>query len=177
MSVPPPKVRSADCPPRGAIFLSRGSAPGGEHEFSVGKGEHYTITNHDREVPDRGWRCRQKTVSDSPHGGGVLAAALEPWLEVVGLAHHLRLLNSKAGLFAKRNPFALGIDPAMGWVSQRFDLVLECCTLRIVGGERVDEDEATAGPQDPSDFAHRQRHIVEMMGGQPGRDDVEVGIR
>src|SRR2546428_12453313 len=130
MSGPRPKGRSADCPTREPSHF-RGSAPGGEDEFAVGKGEHGTITNHDREVPDRGWRCRQKTVSDSPHGGGVLAAALQPRLEVVGLAHHLRLLNSKASLFAKRNPFAFGIDPAMGGVSQRFGLVLEWRSLRI----------------------------------------------
>src|SRR3989442_7755557 len=146
MSGPRPKGRSADCPTREPSD-SRGSAPGGEDEFAVGKGAHGTITNHDREVPDRGWRCRQKTVSDSPHGGGVLAAALEPRLEVVGLAHHFRLFHPKAGLLAQRDPFRLRVDPAMGGVSQRFDLVLECRTLRIVACERVDEDEATARTQ------------------------------
>src|SRR5438128_9420347 len=100
MSAPPRRERSADCPTRASVFV-RESAPGGEDEFAVGKGEHHTIANHDREVADRGWWCRQETSPDSPHGGGVLAAALQPRLEVVGLAHHLRHLNSKAGLFAQ----------------------------------------------------------------------------
>src|SRR3989442_3753585 len=91
MSVPPRKERSAASPTRESGLSPRGSAPAGQDHIAVGKGEHRAIPNLDREVPDRGWRCRQKTFPDSPHGGGALAAALEPGLEVVGLAHHLRV--------------------------------------------------------------------------------------
>src|SRR2546430_15815078 len=113
MSAPLRKERSAASPTRESGLSQRESAPGGEDEFAVGKRKHDVIPNHDSEVPDGGWRCRQKTVSDPPHGGGVFAAALEAGLETLGLAHHFRLLHAKAGLFAPRDPFPQRVDPAM----------------------------------------------------------------
>ena len=92
------------------------------------------------------------------------------------LANHLRLLNAKAGLFAKRDPFPLGIDAAMSRVAKRFDLVLERGTLRVLGRERIDEDEDTAGPHHPGDLAHREGYVIEMMRGKAGGHDIEARI-
>src|SRR5438046_10289042 len=123
MSAPLRKERSAAAPTRGSGLSQRESAPGGEDEFAVGKRKHDVIPNHDREVPDGGCRCRQKTFPDPPHGGGVFAAALEPGLEIVGLAHHFRLLHAKAGRFAPRDPLPLLMTAPMGRASSGSELL------------------------------------------------------
>src|SRR5438132_11991864 len=96
MNAPRRRARSAACPVR---RVPSKSAPGSQDEFAVGKREHRAVPHHDREVADRGRRRREKTFTDAPHGGGVLTAALEPWLEGVRLAQELHLLDPPAGLF------------------------------------------------------------------------------
>src|SRR5438128_8857245 len=107
---------------------------------------------------------------------GVLAATLEPGLEVVCLADHLRLLDAEPGLFDKRDPLSLGVDVAMGRVAQRLDLVLVGGTLRVLGGGRVDEDENPSGTKHAGHLAHRERHVVEMVGRESWGYDVEARL-
>ena len=64
----------------------------------------------------------------------------------------------------------------MGRIAQRLDLVLIGRALRVLRREGVDEDEDPAWPQHARHLAERERHIIEVMRGQSGGDDVEARV-
>src|SRR5207248_4153275 len=86
------------------------SAARSEHEFAVGKRRHSPVRNHDLEVADCRRGSVEETGMDSLLGRCVFAAALQPGLEVVGLADDFSLLDAKPGLFDKCRPRSLGVD-------------------------------------------------------------------
>ena len=95
----------------------------------------------------------------------------------MALAHHLQLRDAQAGLFAKGDPLSLRIDAPVGRVAQGFHLVLVGRARGILGRERVDEDEDAAGTQHARHLAKGERHVVEVMRGKSGGDDVEARVR